>query len=128
MSAEGRGFPNDVARAEAYFQRGCQLRSGAGCTNAGLYASLPITQTGHFPNLRTALAYYQKACDLDYALGCSNLASLYENGRAVGRPDLVQAREYYDKSCRLGRELSCPERDRLNRAFVPRGFHIYIHH
>jgi TPR repeat protein len=122
MSADARGFPKEVSRAEFYFDRGCQLGSGVGCNNAGLYASKPLLETGHFPNLGKTIAYYEKACDLREPIGCSNLASLYEAGRVTGGADRAKAQYYYDRSCRLGHELSCVERDRLAR-----DVHIYIH-
>ena len=117
----GRGFPRDFKEAEAYFDRGCQLGSGYGCTNAGVSTLKHHTwEIWNFARRGKAIGYYQKACDLGEPIGCSNLASLYEGSDEAA--DRAKAQAYYDRSCRLGRELSCAERDRLAK-----DVHVYIH-
>jgi TPR repeat protein len=127
MIVDGRGVPRDVARAKSYFDRGCQIGSGVSCTDAGLWASKPLLQTGQFPNMRAAFDYYEKACELSEPIGCNNLAAFYEEGWGGVVADSFKAQHYYDRACRLGRELSCADRNRVAKANEAKDVHVYIH-
>src|SRR5262249_6728326 len=121
MSEDGRGFPKNVREAESYFERGCQLGSGVGCTNAGASAlKYHVWEIWNFSRRAQAIGYSKKACERGEPIGCSTLASVYEGSDEAA--DRAKAQAYYDRSCRLGRELSCAERDRLAK-----DVHVYIH-
>jgi uncharacterized protein len=127
MIVDGRGAPRDIARAESYFDRGCQAGSGIACTDAGIWASKPLLQTGIFPNLRKAFEYYQQACDLQDAIGCGNLGGFYEAGFGVAG-DTFRAQFFFERSCRLGRAEACADRDRMAKANSSKDVNVYIHH
>jgi TPR repeat protein len=102
--AGGRnGFPRDLARSAAAYERGCMLGQGSACNNL---ADAFEYGNGVPRDLAHAGALYDRACRLGQALGCANLGHLVENGEGTPR-DVPRARALYRDACATGEVYAC---------------------
>jgi TPR repeat protein len=98
-----RAITKDDARALAYFERACAMKSGSGCVSAGQMYEF---HHGVDKDDVKAASFYQKGCDAGDQVGCANFAIMLENGRGVPK-DTAKAALLYDKACRAGAALAC---------------------
>jgi TPR repeat protein len=81
---DGRGVPQDLSRALAYYAKACDAGFGAGCQNVGdLHLQLggPDALGKARPAWAKAAEIYRRACDKGALELCVNLATLHEDGK-----------------------------------------------
>jgi uncharacterized protein YdaT len=94
----GRGVPQDYAKAHEWYEKAATKDNAAAMTNIGvLYAD------GHGvpQDYAKAHEWYEKAAAKDNAVAMSNIGSLYVNGRGVPQ-DYVKAHEWYQRAAAKG--------------------------
>jgi len=99
----GQGVSKDLKRANALYEKACELKYGQGCNNLGVYYENGWAVTKNF---KRANAFYEKACELKHGGACTSLGYSYEQGRGVAK-DLKRARALYEKSCELKYGQGC---------------------
>jgi TPR repeat protein len=97
------GFPRDLARAVAAYERGCAAGNEGSCNNLG--DALEFGE-GTGKDGARAVQLYERACHAGEALACTNLGRQYYNGVAVAR-DLPRAAAEFKIACELGDEYGC---------------------
>jgi TPR repeat protein len=98
----GAGVVKDLAKAFLAFSKACELGSGTGCSDLGLF----YDGTGHYVRVdeRKAAGFQVRACDLASGQGCFLLGQMYSHphDRGYGLPvDPSLARAALKKSCAL---------------------------
>jgi TPR repeat protein len=97
------GYPRDLTRSAAAYDRGCMLGQKVACNNLGdayEYGDGVIRDLTHAGEL------YDRACRIGEPLGCANLGHLLENGEGTPR-DVARARALYRDACAAGSEYGC---------------------
>ncbi len=100
---DGKGVPEDDARARALFEHGCRLGNGFSCGREGWFY---VTGTGVPRDDARGVQLYQRACDLEEEFSCARLGEWYLAGQRVPR-DPVRARALLKKGCDGGDEKGC---------------------
>lgn len=102
--SQGReGFPRDLSRACAGYERGCALGDRVACNNLG---DAYEYGDGVPRDLARSAALYDRACGAGEPLGCANLGHLIENGEGAVR-DGPRARALYRDACAGGSDYGC---------------------
>ena len=100
---DGKGVPEDDARARALFERGCRLGNGFSCGREGWFY---VTGTGVTRDDARGVQLYQRACELAEEFSCARLGEWYLAGQRVPR-DMARARVYLKKGCDGGDQKGC---------------------
>lgn len=115
MLRDGKGVPQDLTQAAAFYQRGCELGSAKGCSGWG---SLLMRGQGVPQSLAQALTLFSKACSTggeDSAEGCAHLGYLYESGQGTEK-NLIRAEAAYRAGCQRGDTYACGRLQAINVA------------
>lgn len=99
----GTGVAQDYAKAVAFYEKACELRSVWDCYYVGYLYNVGTSVPQDFAK---ALAYFQQACDEGSADGCASLGGMYVLGTGVAE-DFAKAGELYQKACDGGNADGC---------------------
>lgn len=105
---DGAGVKRDPARAQKYFDRGCEGGAGQGCMRVGellAAAAEPASTDGHKTLVRAA-RYFERACHMSYARGCTQAGRFHQLGRGVEQ-SLPRAVAFFRTGCAAGHKLAC---------------------
>jgi TPR repeat protein len=95
MYAQGCGVAQDLARAEALYQRSCGFGSMVGCASAAT-----VTK-----DVERSIALLEEPCARGYRYACGVLgAELFNRGKEA---DVARATDLLDKACREDRPVFC---------------------
>lgn len=96
----GNIVKKNIAEAEVYLKKSCNLDDGLGCV------SLAFLYSEDKKDTFTAFEYLKKSCDLNDGTGCAFLGFAYALGKGVVQ-DTQDALFYFKKSCDLGNGKGC---------------------
>ncbi len=97
QSGRGRAVAKDRDKANALFEKGCELGDGAGCQKRGSVA-LDADEA------KEARGWFDKGCTKDDGVACGYLALMIDHGYG-GAKDAADAKAKYEKAHKL---LACP--------------------
>ena len=112
----GTGTAQDLARAAASLEQGCEEGHSDACDDLGwVYNELGgkyLNASGVAEDLVRAASYFEKSCDRGYSRACGELGYMYFSGEGVAA-DYARAADYYQKSCDGGQAFACAELGRM---------------
>jgi TPR repeat protein len=91
LFSDGKGAAGDAARAEALFQKGCDLKDGQACHVLG-WAQYRRA------DYAKSTEYFSKGCDLHDGEACTMLGYQAQQGNG-GAADTAAALKFYDLAC-----------------------------
>jgi len=99
---QATGVPKDLARAAAFYQKGCEGGDPETCVNLAL-----LYVGGGLPeDPPRAAAILERGCSGGSGLSCFNLASFHASGTGVPK-DAQRAAALLGQACRLGFRRAC---------------------
>lgn len=108
-TAEHPATPDNLKRANEFFDRACTRGDPSGCMELGIEA-----KTGRIgaKDVVKAVSWLTQACQHDLGTGCYELGDLQVSaGTAVNNP--VRGRQNLDKACTLGVGAACAQLGQL---------------
>lgn len=102
------GVPENFAKKQAYYTKGCDGGDGFACNDLGIEHDVRCSVMKSASDCPVAVSLYAKSCDLGYAQGCQLLGTMYHRGAGVDRDD-IRAEALFRRACNAGDEVACKE-------------------